>query len=481
MNINYLKILITTSFLASPLFFPIWAVGGEDDDLSFLPPTSNETSEVLEATNPKEPLSIVKQKSVKLTFDNTLQSTQLKDTTEQTFQLPNSDQPDWNNLSRLNMQVDKALGKSVSLKIDQLVNAYTREGESFKSSKDLRLDIKEAYVSWQKSPTLFFDVGRINVKNGIATGFNPTDYFKAGTVLDRNTEDVSQLRDARLGALLAQGQKLWEGGSATLIASPKISYKTDNWTSDKNITGLNLHKSNDRTRTLIKLTHEISEGFSPELIYYNESGNHNIGLNFSKVLNKKMFAYMEWNIGKRRQLIDEAFLDARESHQLIPEISQKFDTDNGEKYLQQLAVGASYTSASNVTTKLEYHYNEAGLSSSEAQTWFDLGLNTKNPAVVGQLLSLRGLAQSKGEMLGQHRLFLYSTWQDVGMDDLDLTGLVMGDLNDSSHLLQVKMAYSPNKSTEVSLQAAKFNGDNDSFYGSLNQDNSVTAGFKYNF
>lgn len=460
---------------------PVWANNGEDDDLGFLPPVEGEATATSNVAELGEDFKTIKRKSFKFTVDNTTQISHLNDSTDRAFKLPETEHADWNNLSRLGLQGDSPLSQTVSLKTDLLLNAYTRENESFKSSNDLRIDLKEIYLSWQKSPTVFFDVGRINIKNGVATGFNPTDYFKVGTVIDRTTEDVSQLRDARLGALLAQGQKLWEGGSATLIASPNISNKGDDWTTDKAIVGLNLHKSNDRSRLLLKVTHELSDGFSPEFIYYNESGKHNLGLNISKVITKKLYSYAEWNIGQRRKLIDEAFHHARESKQLHPDILQKFGSDEGENYLQQISVGASYTSSFNVTTKLEYHYNEAGLSKSDTNAWFDLGINTKNPAVVGQLLAVRGLAQARGEPLGKHRLFLHSTWNDAVIDNLDLTGMLIADLNDNSNLVQVKASYTYNKNTELSLQFAKYSGDDNSIYGSLDQENTVSIGLKHDF
>ncbi len=468
-------------------FSSTWAKGNnEDADLSFLPPVTNEDTTAFEgALKTDEAFKKVESKSYKFSVDNVLQSSHLKDPSERLFNPPNQKKnPNWNNLTQIDLISNVPLSKSISFKTDVILNAYTREGETFKGSNDLRVDLKESYLSWQKNSTEFFDVGRVNIKNGSAMGFNPTDYFKVGTVLDRNTEDVSQLRDARLGALLVQGQKLWEGGSATLVVSPKISDKSENWQTNKEIIGLNLHKSNDRSRTLLKLTHALSDEFSPELIYYNESGNHNFGLNLSKVINKQWFAYVEWNIGARRSLVDEAFYDARESKHLHLVISQKFGIDKGEQYLQQTAIGASFTSASNITTKLEYHYNEAGLSKSDIQSWFDLGLNAKSPAEVGQLLSIRSLAQSRAEALGKHRLFLHSTWQDASIDDLDLTGLVIMDINDNSHLMQVKLAYTPttiSKNTELSLQFATFNGDNDTIYGSVDQENTLILGISYDF
>src|SRR5688500_1657948 len=35
--------------------------------------------------------------------------------------------------------------------------------------------LKEAYLSHQLNPTAIVDAGRINVRNGVGTGFNPTD------------------------------------------------------------------------------------------------------------------------------------------------------------------------------------------------------------------------------------------------------------------------------------------------------------------
>ncbi|MCK5918837.1 MAG: hypothetical protein KAG34_10440 [Cocleimonas sp.] len=477
-NSNFKKLIILYCFATTS----VWAASNEDDDLSFLPPTVTANAENVESeTKPVDVFKSIEKKQFKFTLDNTLQSTNLKDQTDLVFKLPVLSSTSWTNLTRVGMRSETALSAVIDLKTDILLNAYTREGESFNGSDDLRLDIKEAYLSWQKSPTVFFDVGRINIKNGVATGFNPTDYFKVGTVLDRNTEDVSQLRDARLGALLVQAQTLWQGGSLSVAVAPKVNPKTNSWTTNKEVTGLNLHKSNDRSRALLKLTQEISDGFSPELLYYNEAGHHNVGLNLSKVINKKWFAYGEWNIGKHRNLMDEALLDTRKSAQLSPMIAQTFAVDKGKSYQQQVAIGASYSSESNITTKVEYHFNQAGLSKKQADNWFALGLKARNPAEIGQLLSVRSLAQARGEPLGKHSLFIRSSWADAGMDDVDLTGLLLMDLNDKSFIAQAQAAYELNNKSEVSLRIAKYQGNKKSLYGSLGQDYTASLLLKYDF
>jgi len=467
-----MKPLIIFLFSVSSLFVNLTFTyaadvnNNEDADIAFLPQTFDK-----EVKKPSDVIPMQehdKTNNFQYSFDNTYQVNERKGHSS------------WNNLSRFGLQGSMPLNENTSFKTNLLLNAYTREKGGFKAVDDLRLDVKEAYLSKQQSPTLFFDIGRINIKSGVATGFNPTDYFKVGTLLDRKTEDVSQLRDARIGSLALRSQKLWDGGSLTWVASPKITQKPDHWTSDRNIVGLNLHKSNDRTRFMLTFNHKISDKFSPEIIYYNESGKHNLGINLSQSLNKQWITYAEWNIGKRRNLIDKALLKPRQNTRLSTNILQEFPTDSGEKYLQQLAIGASFTSSSNITTKIEYHYNQAGLSSSEADKWFTL-INSADPRTVGQALSIRGLSQFRNEPLGQHSLFIRTNWNDALIDKLDLTGLLITNLNDDSKLIQLEAEYELNPRSSLALKLASFQGNDKSIYGSLNKDTSVTVKYSYDF
>ncbi|VAW45303.1 hypothetical protein MNBD_GAMMA02-21 [hydrothermal vent metagenome] len=452
----------------------------EDSDLVFLPPTiDNNTREIV-----GNDLSVGGKKHYRFKFilDNTTQRDFLKDQSELVFHLPDQNTSDWNNLTRIGLRGELAISSRLALKTNILLNAHIFQNKDINVSDDLRLDIRETYFSWQYSPTLFVDAGRINIKNGVASGFNPTDYFKVGTVLDQNTEDASQLRNDRLGTLALRGQTLWDGGAITFLVSPKVGDKASHWFRGEDIVGLNLQKSNDRTRFMLKFTHKVSEGFSPEYIYYNESGKHNFGLNISKTLNKQWLGYGEWSVGERRNLIDEALLTARYANNLHPTIVAIFSKDEGKKYQHQFAIGASYTTVSNVTTNIEYHYNEAGLSKTDENIWFqaidDVGQHAEG---LGQLLSIRGLARARGESFGKHTLFIRSSWTDAIIDGLDLTGLLIIDINDNSNLIQAEAVYDLNSKTSLTIRLAGFQGDKKSNYGSLSNNQTMTLKFKYNF
>lgn len=166
----------------------------------------------------------------------------------------------------------------------------------------------------------------------------------------------------------------------------------------------------------------------------------------------------------------DSLLPARESNDLDPAVDKQFPYDKGEYLQHQFAVGASYTSVSNITTNFEYHYNRAGLFERDAEDWFAVGSDSKNnPAA---------LAQARGEPFGKHTLFLRSNWIDAGMDDLDLTGLLITELNDNSHLIQVETVYKPTSRMALSFRLAIFQGNEKSNYGSLRREQSVTLQFE---
>jgi hypothetical protein len=55
--------------------------------------------------------------------------------------------------------------------------------------------IIDGYVSWQMRPNAIIDVGRIKTHNGVALGYNPTDYFRANAVRSVISIDPASLRE----------------------------------------------------------------------------------------------------------------------------------------------------------------------------------------------------------------------------------------------------------------------------------------------
>ncbi len=68
--------------------------------------------------------------------------------------------------------------------------------------------LKEAYLGWRAASDTLLDLGRINVRNGVATGYNPTDYFRVGAVRSVVSISPASLKENRQGSVMVRGQRL---------------------------------------------------------------------------------------------------------------------------------------------------------------------------------------------------------------------------------------------------------------------------------
>ena len=84
--------------------------------------------------------------------------------------------------------------------------------------------LREAYLSWQpESRDTVLEFGRINLRYGPGYGYNPTDFFRDGSLRVVTTADPFALRENRQGSVMLRAQRLWSGGSLSLALSPKLA------------------------------------------------------------------------------------------------------------------------------------------------------------------------------------------------------------------------------------------------------------------
>src|SRR4029077_5400772 len=115
------------------------------------------------------------------------------------------------------------LGPALRVTYSGRLNLRLEEGLGFPNRENLTHDLREAYLSWEPLDRLYFDAGRINLKSGVALGFNPTDFFKTRAVVEPLSLDPTVLRENRLGTVMARAQHIWERGSLTAAFAPALS------------------------------------------------------------------------------------------------------------------------------------------------------------------------------------------------------------------------------------------------------------------
>ena len=377
----------------------------------------------------------------------------------------------------LDARQEWAPGEGLKLTYSGRLNLFAEDDFNFPSQQSVRHDLREAYASWEAVPRGFLDAGRINLKSGTALGFNPTDFFKTRAVIDRTSQDPSVLRENRLGTLMARGQAIWEGGAFALAFAPSL-YEPSRIYAPNDMPSLDpmFDRTNAENRLLLKTNLDLDIGLSPEFLVYREGGRTTLGANLSHNLGQSTVVYAEWAGGRRASLIEDAVRYGQKTGALPSAVPILLQGGRGEKFQQDLTLGASYTTESRITFNLEYHYHQAGMSKSDWRNWFDVGrANAGSRAAVGQLWYIRGYALDRQEPLTRHSSFLRATWTDAFVRDLELVGLVNTNLYDGSSFVQLTANYFLSSAWTVGAIASASLGRDRSERGSQASDMSLTV------
>lgn len=316
-------------------------------------------------------------------------------TVDQRYGLPTLHTERWS----LDAQYDKVLTPGWRVFLSDRLDITSQDKFSH---HDTINTLKESYLSWQQSDDQIVDLGRINVRNGVATGYNPTDYFRSYALRSVTSVDPISLKKNRLGSVMLRGQKLWDGGSLTALYSPKLESQpsTAPFNTDFGAT-------NHDDRWLLSTTKKLSDNLSPQWMIFGETHHApQFGANLTGVLNDSTVAFAEWSGGRSRSLRYQAL-----------------STADDYAFRSRLATGLTYTTTNKITLTLEYDYNGAGLNQHDWDA-----LRRGSPLMYAQY---RSYAQNIQDPVTRQSLFFFGTWQDALINHLDISA--MERFNDADH------------------------------------------------
>ncbi|MBK6295887.1 MAG: hypothetical protein IPF55_17720 [Rhodoferax sp.] len=210
--------------------------------------------------------------------------------------------------------------------------------------------LREAYLSWQpQGGNTTIEFGRINLRYGPGYGYNPTDFFRDGSLRVLTTANPFALRENRLGTVMLRAQHLWNNGSLSAAYSPKLADRpsSSGWSAD-------LGATNNRDRALIALGTQFSQRVSSQVLAYKAQGNSpTVGASATALLSDAAVAHVEWSRGREPDMLSGAV-----------------GLPGPASARNRFAAGVSYTTLGKLSITGEYHYNGFALSQSN---WAALG------------------------------------------------------------------------------------------------------------
>jgi hypothetical protein len=298
--------------------------------------------------------------------------------------------------------------------------------------------LREAYVSWQPDGgNTMLEFGRINLRYGPGVGYNPTDFFRDGSLRTATTVNPFELRENRLGSVMLRAQRLWTDGSLSVAYSPKLADQpsADGW-------NLDLGSTNNRDRALIALGTQFSPRVSSQLLLYQEAGaSPTVGASVTALLSDAAVAHVEWSNGSEPDLLSRA-------------LSLPAATVNRNR----VAAGLTYTTPGKLSITAEYQYNGFALSQSD---WANLGV----AAPAAQFAYLQE-AQRRQELVPREAFLIYLTQKSLGLKNLDFTALLRVNAGDKSQLVWAELRHHWSK-FDLAFQLQQHIGNPTSEFGLL--------------
>jgi hypothetical protein len=368
----------------------------------------------------------------------------------------------------LDTRITGAIGDDLSFTYSGRFNLREENSSDFPAREMIRNDLREAYLAWQGGPNLFVELGRINLKSGVAEGFNPTDYFKTRAVVGPDSADPTVLREDRLGTVMALGQMIWPKGSLSFAFAPKLASDSPPYL-DTNLPRFDpmLDRTNAHARALIKASFQLFDDLSPELLVYDEADHAKLGVNLTKGFGRATIVYLEWSGGRRASLAYDAYRDGVDNH-ILPAIPP-IPISGAQDFANDLSVGVGYTTKIGIHLDLEYEYHQAGFSAADWRQWF----GGANALAQGAFWFIRGYASDQQEPMARSSLFMSADWRNAFVRNLNITTFVDADLRDGSSTGQVAADYFLSPVWTIGGLVDFDYGPARSNFGSLPQDVSV--------
>jgi len=396
--------------------------------------------------------------------------------------VPGGTNVDARNRTSVDLRGRWRLGESLELTVSDRASAIEQNDFAFPSSRTWRNDWREGYLTWEPAPRAWLEAGRINLRNGVALGFNPTDFFKTRTLVDQISQDPSALRENRLGTFMLRGQRIRDGGSASFAWAPRL-YSPTPVETGLPAAGLRagLDRTNGASRLLLSGGFELAD-LSPQVLLYRESAVTRLGLNLSRTVGRSVVLYGEWAGGRYPNLIARALAYGRETGTLPANAPPVLPTDAESRFQNDLALGFSWTGAAKLTVNAEYLYHQAGLSREDWRKWFATGAaQAGSLAVTGALWYIRAFAADQQEPATREQLFLRAAWSDAFVPRLELSALAFVNLYDRSALTQLGARYYLSDAWTLGAYLGANLGRAESERGSLPQAHSAVVQALYYF
>lgn len=319
--------------------------------------------------------------------------------------------------------------------------------ESYPGGERWRNALREAFVSWRgelagpageadAARSLFVDLGRINQRLGVASGYNPTDVFRSGAQLASLSQNPAELRQNRLGTVAWRAQWLSAGQATTLAWVPRLSTRD---AQDTRPGALGLERTNRYETALLRWAPALGERVSLDLpVVLRQGEGLRRGLNATALLGDALVGTLELDAARRAALPTVAAALAG-----APPVG---------RFALRAALGATWTSAQGWSLTLERHRADDALARRDWADWRQAMQAPDGGPARAAYGRLAGDLAYRQDLLVRDQYFARLAWDDAfGQRGVNLSAFVRRNAFDGSFGWQTEAAWNDRRDWSLRL------------------------------
>jgi hypothetical protein len=337
--------------------------------------------------------------------------------------------------------------------------------ENYRAQNNIRLDVQSLAFSYNPSSSWRWVAGRTNIRNGVASGFNPTDWFKDNSQVIFESLDTADRREDRLGVVALEGIWLNEESVLSFGYRPNLHAKSDTVASNSDVVGLGLDRTNNQDAVFVKYAPSPASWNNLSLAVSSlyQTDQPSLGGEISLAALDNLVLYSEWFGQRRQNLTDEATRAGQGDMRFYNQVASGFTW----------SIPDSIVGNEDVALSIEYHINEAGLKQSQLGSW-------RSAVAQGnrQARSIALLAGTKQEPLAEQQFFGRLAWNDFWGDN-DLSFITTVTPMDGSGFGQLTFSAPFQPNMRLDLQGYHYFGNSNTLYGAAGRKDGWMLSFIY--
>lgn len=367
----------------------------------------------------------------------------------------------WVNRFYVDLNLDASYS-NFSLKSKYRPEIFSQEGTS-----DILSIFDDFYLDISLRDNTFLYLGKRNIRDGVAIGFNPTDFLGEDKEVDFIKREEER-RIERRGNYLVGIDTFLKNITLSFLYSPRIN-------------GL----QEQRNRYLFKSNFFLESYDTDISLHLYDATTPGIGFNVSTTIGRALVMYTETAF-RRGSPRDTVKVSERDTKNIMPDKFKIVNRTDFNNIYPHIVAGGHYTFKDGTNIICEYYYNGDGFNGKEASRFRNFVKESNDnfkQNYFKEIMRFNLLQANEIIKFREYRRnYLFARISNPNIKEkIDGASAFIFNLDDGSFLVNPTIDYKISENTTIGFSSISFFGNKDAEFGLTPWNSSFSLIYKYYF